>query len=203
MVVDIGAGTTEIGILALGATAASVTVPIGGRDLDEAIRSHCRRQLDLVVDRVTAEQVKVAIGSAWGLSEEAKAEVRGRDLFSGVTRVVVLSRSELLDVMDEQLREVVTRLVGAIRSAPPDLGNDLLSRGMHLVGGSARLYGLRERFEAETGLKVHVVGSPEYSVTSGALRCIAAGHRGSIAPPRRRPKRGRLNPKTGRRGVKR
>jgi rod shape-determining protein MreB and related proteins len=171
MVVDMGAGTTEIGILALGATAASTTVPVGGADLDEAIRAHCRRQLDLVVDPATAEQVKRAIGSAWGLSEEANAEVRGRDLASGEPRTVVISRSELLDVMDEHLREIVARLVGAICSAPPDLGNDLLARGVYLAGGSARLLGLRERIEAETGLSVHVVDQPELCTISGALRC--------------------------------
>jgi rod shape-determining protein MreB len=203
MVVDMGAGTTEVGLLALGATASSVTVLAGGNDLDEAIRTHCRRQLDLVIDRATAEQVKMAIGSAWGWSEEAKAEVRGRDLSSGIVRGVVLSRSEVLEVMDEQLREVVARLIGAIQSAPPDLGNDLLARGVHLAGGCAHLVGLRERIEAETGLTVHVVDTPEHCVLGGAVRCLTLGHRGSIAPPRRRRRsrssRRRLNARPPRR----
>ena len=173
MVVDMGAGTTEIGILALGASAAMVTVPVGGSDLDETIREHCRRELDLVVDRYTAEQVKIAIGSASGLEEEAKAEVRGRDLHTGEPRTVVLSRSELFDVMDVRLREVISRLVGAIRSAPPDLGNDLLTRGLHLAGGSARLTGLPERIAAETGLTVHLVESPDLCAITGAARCLA------------------------------
>lgn len=185
MIVDMGAGTTEIGILALGATAASVTVPVGGLDLDEAVRSHCRRQLDLVVDHATAEQVKKAIGSAWGLHDEAKAEVRGRDLATGEVRTVVLSRSELLDVMSEPLREILASLVGAIRSAPPDLGNDLLARGLHLAGGSARLLGLRERIEDETGLRVHVGERPELCTIHGALRC-SPGAASRVAPLRRR-----------------
>jgi rod shape-determining protein MreB len=172
MVVDMGAGTTEIGILALGAPAAMVSVPVGGADLDEAIRQHCRRELDLVVDRFTAEQVKIAIGSASGLEEEAKAEVRGRDLHSGRPRTAVLSRSELFDVMDVKLREVINRLVAAIRTAPPDLGNDLLTRGLHLAGGSARLTGLRDRLAAETGLPVHLVDSPEMCAITGAARCL-------------------------------
>lgn len=185
MVVDIGAGTTEIGILALGATAACVTVPVGGSDLDEAIRDHCRRQLDVVIDPVTAEQLKRAIGTAWGSKEEAKAEVRGRDLGNGEPRNVVISRSELLDVMEEHLRHVVTALVAAIRSAPPDLGNDLLARGMHLAGGSARLLGLPERIAAETGLQVQVVDQPELCAVTGGLRCS-----GRPAPVLRRRRRG-------------
>jgi rod shape-determining protein MreB and related proteins len=182
MVVDIGAGTTEIGILALGATAACVTLPVGGTDLDEAIRDHCRRQLELVVDAATAEQVKRAIGSAWGWNDEAK--VRGRDLASGRPRTVVISRSELLEVIEEPLRQIVAALVGAIRSAPPDLGNDLLARGMHLAGGSARLLGLQDRIAAETGLAVHVVERPELCTVTGGLRCS-----GRPAPALRRRRR--------------
>jgi actin-like ATPase involved in cell morphogenesis len=123
------------------------------------------------------------------------------DLSSGRVREVVLSRSELLDVMDEHLREVVARLIGAIQSAPPDLGNDLLARGLHLAGGSARLLGLRERIEAETGLRVHVVDPPERCVLSGAVRCLANGQRGSISTPRRRRRRSpkRLNARPPRR----
>jgi rod shape-determining protein MreB len=182
MIVDIGGGTTEIGILALGATAAFATVPIGGGDLDESIRDHCRRELDLIVDRWTAEQVRQAIGSTTSAGDEAKAEVRGRDAGDGSERTVVLSSTELYDVMDARIREIVAKLVAAIQHAPPDLANDLLHRGIHLAGGCARQTGLPERIRAETGLPVHVVASPERCALQGALRCIILGRRQSGQP---------------------
>ncbi len=172
VVVDVGAGTTEVGILALGAAAVSVTAPVGGDDIDDAIRLRCQRELDLVLDRATAEQVKIAIASAWGPSEEAKAEVRGRDLSSGSVRTVVLSRMELFDVIEEQIRQIVSGIVRAIQSAPLDLANDLLHRGLHLAGGSAALEGLPDRLAAETGLPVRVVADPPHCAVIGAARCL-------------------------------
>lgn len=174
IIVDVGAGTTEIGVLSLGAMAAAASVPIGGGDIDDAIRDHCARELDLLLDRATAEQVKIHVASAWGPDEEIKAEVLGRDVRNGAVRTVVLSRTELFDVVDERLRPVISRLVAAIRSAPPDLANDLLGRGLHLCGGGSRLSGLAERLAAETGLRVHEIDDPEICSVMGAARCIGS-----------------------------
>jgi rod shape-determining protein MreB len=174
IIVDIGAGTTEIGVLSLGAMAAAASVPIGGGDIDDAIRDHCARELDLLLDRATAEQVKIHVASAWGPDEEIKAEVLGRDIRNGSVRTVVLSRAELFDTVDERLQPVLSRIVAAIRAAPPDLANDLLGRGLHLCGGGSRLSGLAQRLAAETGLRVHEIENPELCSVMGAARCIGS-----------------------------
>jgi rod shape-determining protein MreB len=185
MIVDIGSGTTDIAVHALGAAATCVSVPLGGGDLDYSIREHCRQGLDLVISAETAEQVRVSIGSAVGHVEEMKAEVRGRDAWDGSPRTVVISSGELFDVMDSQMREIVFRLVEAIQGAPPDLANDLLHRGVHLAGGVARQTGMAERLAYETGLPVYVVEEPELCTVRGAVRALTPG-KSSVPPPVRR-----------------
>jgi rod shape-determining protein MreB len=194
MIVDMGSGTTDIALHALGAAATCVSVPLGGGDLDQSIREHCRQGLDLLVDAETAERVRTSIGSAYNLAEDMKAEVRGRDAWDGSPRTVVISSGELFDVMDGQMREIVSRLVEAIQGAPPDLANDLLHRGVHLAGGVAHQTGIAERLADETGLPVYVVEEPELCTVRGATRALVPG-RSSVSPPvrrRRRPVKPRL-----------
>ena len=126
MVVDVGAGTTEIGVLALGGLVSHASVDVGGEDFDEAIRQLCARHFDLVIDPATAERVKRMIGSAW-VQDEEKVEVIGRDLSSGIARAVVLSRTEVAAAMSPRVERILAAATHCITEAPPDLANDLLA----------------------------------------------------------------------------
>jgi rod shape-determining protein MreB len=173
MVVDVGAGTTDIGVLALGGLVTQASVPVGGGDFDEAIKNLCSRQLDLVIDSATAENVKYEIGSAW-VEDDDKVEVRGRDASNGIVRSVVISRTEVADAIAPRVDRILAAAVECISSAPPDLANDLLNRGLFLAGGGALLTGFAQRLATATGIPVHLVEEPERCAISGAALCLAS-----------------------------
>ena len=176
MVVDVGAGTTEIGVLALGGLVTHASVPVGGGDFDEAIQRLCAADFDLAIDLATAEAVKYAIGSAW-VEEDDKVEVRGRDVSSGIARSVVITRTEVADAIAPRVGRMLAAAVSCITSAPPDLANDLLNRGLYLAGGGALLSGFGKRLACATGIPVHLVENPERCAVAGAALCMATmGH---------------------------
>jgi rod shape-determining protein MreB len=175
MIVDVGAGTTEIGVLALGGLVTTASVDIGGSDFDEAIRRLCARQFDLAIDSLTAEHIKRVIGSAW-VQEEAKVEVLGRDLGTGIVRSVVLTRSEVADAISPRVARILAAATECITKAPPDLANDLLNRGLYLAGGGALLAGFPQRLATATGIPVHLVEDPERCAVTGAARCLSTLH---------------------------
>jgi len=186
MVVDVGAGMTEIGVLALGGLVTRASVPCGGNDFDEAIRLLCLRQLDLVIDSATAEGIKCAIGSAW-VEDDDKVEVHGRDSSNGIVRSVVISRTEVADAIAPRVDRILAAAVSCIASAPPDLANDLLNNGLYLAGGGALLTGFPQRLATATGIPVHLVEDPERCAISGAVLCTAtAGRTGEPVSLRRR-----------------
>lgn len=173
MVVDLGAGTAEIGVLALGGLVTHATVRVGGGDFDEAIRRFCARQLDLVIDRRTAEGIKLAVGSAW-VEDDDKVEVKGRDASNGIVRSVVVSRSEVADAIAPGVERILDAAVSCITTAPPDLANDLLNRGLYLAGGGALLNGFAQRLASAAGIPVHLVEDPARCAITGAARCLGA-----------------------------
>ena len=172
MVVDVGAGTTEVGVLALGGLVTHASIPIGGGDFDEAIQRFCGRDLELVIDPATAEGIKYAIGSAW-VEDDDKVEVKGRDASSGIVRSTVISRTEVADVIASRVDRILAAAVSCIGSAPPDLANDLLNRGLYLAGGGALLSGFAQRLATATGIPVHLVEDPERCAIAGAVSCMA------------------------------
>ncbi len=181
MVVDVGAGMTEIGVLALGGLVTQASVPIGGGDFDEAIQRLCARDFELTIDSATAEGIKYAIGSAW-VEEDDKVEVRGRDVSSGIVRSVVISRTDVADAMAPRVDHILGAVVSCITSAPPDLANDLLNRGLYLAGGGALLTGFGKRLASATGIPVHLVEDPERCAVAGAVLCMATlGHTESVS----------------------
>jgi rod shape-determining protein MreB and related proteins len=186
MVVDVGAGTTEIGVLALGGLVTHASVPIGGGEFDDAIRRYCARHLELIIDAGTAEGIKCTIGSAW-VEDDDKVEVRGRDASNGIVRFVVISRTEVADAIAARVDRILAVAVSCIASAPPDLANDLLNRGLYLSGGGALLTGFAQRLASATGIPVHLVEAPERCAISGAVLCMTeTGHRtASVSRPRR------------------
>ncbi len=167
MVVDIGGGTTEVAVLALGGIVASTSVRVAGNALDEAIIDHVRREFCLLIGERTAEELKISLGSAFPVAGVQSAEIRGRDVGTGLPRNVTISGDELRRAMDEPL----ARIVGAVRSTldrcPPELAGDLVTSGVVLTGGGALLRGLAARLQHEIGVPVLVADRPLDSVVLG------------------------------------
>jgi rod shape-determining protein MreB len=168
MVVDIGGGTTEVAITSLGALAIADSLRVGGYEMDEAIVRHAKDRHRLLVGGEGAEEVKLAIGSAWPVVEEREAEIRGRDLSTGDLRRVRLAGADVR----EALSGIVEAVRGTLERAPAELAADVMQHGLVLVGGGTLLHGLDERLHQETGLAVSMVDSPLTCVVIGAGRSL-------------------------------
>ncbi|HZQ87424.1 MAG TPA: rod shape-determining protein [Acidimicrobiales bacterium] len=174
MVVDVGGGTTETAVISLGGIVALQAIRVGGFDIDASIQTYVRREYGIAIGERTAEQIKMAIGSAYPTDDEVKAEVRGRDLMSGLPKVVILSPEEVREAIEEQVGAIVDSVVQCLGQAPPELAQDLILEGIHLVGGGGLLKGLDRRLAQETAIPVHVVDAPLECVVLGAGKCLEA-----------------------------
>lgn len=172
LVVDVGGGTSETALIALGGVVAMRAIRIGSFDLDAALQSYIRREYGIAVGERTAEQIKIAVGSAWPTADEYNAEIRGRDLTSGLPNTVILSPEEVRLALDEQVSAIVASVVDCLSDSPPELAHDLVLRGVHLAGGGAMLRGLDQRLAHETRLPVGLVEAPLESVVLGAGLCL-------------------------------
>ena len=172
MVVDVGGGTSETAVISLGGMVASRAIRCGGFDIDAAIQTYVRREYGVAIGERTAEEIKMAIGSAAPFSGEVKAEVRGRELMTGMPKTVVLSPTELRAAIEDQVHLIIDAAVSCLGEAPPELAQDIMSEGVHLVGGGALLRGLARRLADETAVPVHLVDTPLECVAQGAGRCL-------------------------------
>jgi rod shape-determining protein MreB len=172
MVVDVGGGTSESAVVSLGGLVALRALRCGGFDVDAAIQSYVRREYGLAIGERTAEEIKLAIGSAAPVADEVKAEVRGRELLTGMPKTVVLSPEEVRQAAEDQVTQIVRAAVDCLGDAAPDLAQDILWHGIHLVGGGALLRGLGARLADETAVPVHLVSTPLECVVLGAGRCL-------------------------------
>ena len=172
MVVDVGGGTSESAVISLGGIVAVRALRCGGFDLDSAIQLYVRRVHGIAIGERTAEEVKLAIGSAGPYDGEMHAEVRGREVMTGMPRVVRLSPEEVRGAIEEQIRQIVSAAVECLGEAPPELAQDIIYQGVHLVGGGSLLRGLAKRLADETAVPVHVVDTPLECVALGAGRCL-------------------------------
>ena len=172
MVVDVGGGTSESAVISLGGTVSLEAIRVGGFDLDASIQTYLRREHGMAIGERTAEEVKIQIGSAHPASDENPAEVRGRDLMSGLPKHVVLGPAEVRGAIEEQVTAIVSSVIAALGAAPPELGQDLIYQGIHLVGGGGMLAGLDARIAEATHLPVHLVNAPLECVVLGAGRCM-------------------------------
>jgi len=172
MIVDIGGGTTEVAVISLGGVVALEALRVGSFDIDAAIQAYVRREYGIAIGERTAEEIKLAIGSAWGLDDDFKAEVRGRDLMSGLPKTIVLVPEEVRGAIEEQLRAICDAVIACLARTPPELAQDLILNGVHLVGGGSLLRGLGHRISNETDLPVHLVDAPLECVVLGAGRCL-------------------------------
>ena len=174
MIVDVGGGTTEVAVISLGGIVALQAIRVGSFDVDASIQAFVRREYGIAIGERTAEEIKITIGSAYPVDDEMKVEVRGRDLMTGLPKTVILSPEEVREAIDEQVGAIVDSVVSCLGEAPPELAQDLIAQGIHLVGGGGMLRGLDRRLAEETAIPVHLVDAPLECVALGAGRCLEA-----------------------------
>jgi len=160
MVVDIGGGTTVVGVISLGGMVYSGSVRVGGDKFDEAIVNYIRRNYGMLIGETTAEMIKKTIGSAFPGSEVKEMEVKGRNLAEGIPRSFTVSSNEILEALTDPLNSIVSAVKSALERTPPELGADIAERGMVLTGGGALLRDVDRLLMEETGLPVIVVDDP-------------------------------------------
>ena len=168
MVVDVGGGTSEVAVISLGGVVAVKAVRVGGFDLDAAIQNYVRREYAVAIGERTAEQLKVAIGSAYPQTVEPRAEIRGRELSTGLPKVVLVGAESIREALDDSVSAIVGAVTDTLAVCPPELTQDILDRGIWLVGGGALLRGLDARLSTETQIAVNVVEQPLEAVVTGA-----------------------------------
>src|SRR5881409_4541471 len=172
MIVDIGGGTTEVAVISLGGVVVSESSRVGGDELDSSIISYVKKEYSLMLGERTAEEIKMAIGSAFPMPDEPHAEIRGRDLVSGLPKTIVVSSEEIRKAIEEPVNQIVDAVKTTLDKTPPELSGDVMDRGIVLTGGGALLKGLDERLKHETGMPIHITDNPLHSVAMGAGKCV-------------------------------
>ncbi|MDP9402796.1 MAG: rod shape-determining protein [Actinomycetota bacterium] len=172
MIVDVGGGTSETAVISLGGIVALQAIRVGSFDIDAAIQTYVRRDYGIAIGERTAEEIKLAIGTAYPMDDAVKAEVRGRDLMTGLPKTVILSPDEVRAAIEEQVNAIVDSVVLCLGQAPPELAQDLIVQGIHLVGGGGMLRGLDRRLHEETRIPVHLVDAPLECVVLGAGKVL-------------------------------
>src|SRR4029077_14647577 len=172
MVVDIGGDTTEVGVISLGGLVYQGSVRVGGDKFDDAIINYVRRNYGMLIGEATAEQVKIAIGSAFPGSEVRESELKGRNLAEGIPRSFTISSNEILEALSEPLNSIVTAVKSALEHTPPELGADIAEKGMVLTGGGALLRDIDRLLMEETGLPVIVAEDPLTCVVRGSGKAL-------------------------------
>jgi rod shape-determining protein MreB len=172
MVVDIGGGTTEVAVISLGGIVTSQSIRIGGDELDEAIIQFIKKEYSLALGERTAEEIKIALGSACPLAEELHAEIRGRDLITGLPKTIVTTTEEIRRAIDEPMGSILDAVKVTLDKTPPELAADIMESGIVITGGGAMLHGLDTRLQSETGMPIVVAKDPLNSVAIGSGQCL-------------------------------
>ena len=168
MVVDIGGGTTDIAVLSLGGVVCSKSIRVGGDKFDEAIVRYVRRYFNMVIGERTAEEAKKEIGTAMlGLDDDRSTEIKGRDLMTGLPKVITITSAEINKAITEQVEDIVAAVKEVLEKTPPELAGDIMNRGIVMTGGGSLLHGLDTLISERTGLPTYI---PE-----GAISCVALG----------------------------
>jgi rod shape-determining protein MreB len=167
MIVDIGGGTSEVAVISLGGIVVSQSIRVGGDELDEAVINYVKREYKLLIGQQTAEEVKLEIGSAFPMPEEVQAEIRGRDMVSGLPKTVVLTSEEIRHALDEPLSQIIGAVKDTLDRTPPELASDIMDRGIMMAGGGSLLHNFEERMREETQMPANLAESP--------LTCVAIG----------------------------
>ncbi len=172
MVVDIGGGTTEVAVISLGGIVASESIRVAGDEIDQALMSFCKKEYSLALGERTAEDIKTQLASAWPLKEELYAEVRGRDLVTGLPKTIVVSTVELREAIEEPVQAICDAIKYTLDRTPPELAADMMEKGIVITGGGSLLHGLDARLATETGMPVRRAKNPLYTVVLGSGQCL-------------------------------
>ncbi len=167
LIIDIGGGTSEIAVIALGGIVVSNSLRAGGNRFDDAIASYIRKKYNLMVGDRTAEEVKIQIGTALPLERELQMEVRGRDLIAGLPRTIPITSSEVMEAIEMPLQQLVAAVRGVLEQTPPELSSDIIDKGMVMSGGGSLLRNIDRLLTQVTGVPCHVAENP--------LHCVALG----------------------------
>jgi rod shape-determining protein MreB len=172
MIVDIGGGTTEVAVISLGGIVTAQSVRVAGDELDDAIMQYVKKEFSLAIGDRTAEEIKIHMGSAWPLDEELTADIRGRDLISGLPRTVPLTTEQVREALAEPLSAIVDAVKTTLDKTPPELAADIMEQGIMVTGGGALLAGINRRLNHETGMPIKIAHDPLYSVVIGSGRAL-------------------------------
>ncbi|ADL07506.1 rod shape-determining protein [Thermosediminibacter oceani] len=172
MVVDIGGGTTEVAIISLGGIVTSKSIRIGGDEFDEAIVNYIKKEYNLMIGERTAEEIKIAIGSAFPKPKEEAMDVRGRDLVTGLPKTIKVTSEEIREALMEPVSSILDAIKFTLEKTPPELAADIMDRGIVMIGGGALLYGLDKLVNQETGMPVHIAENPMDCVVLGTGKVL-------------------------------
>jgi rod shape-determining protein MreB len=172
MIIDIGGGTTEVAVISLSGIVFSRSLRVAGDELDKAIVQYMKRSYNLMIGERTAEEIKMKIGSAYPMEMETSAEVKGRDLVTGMPKTRMITSQEVREALLEPISAIVDSVRIALESCPPELSADLVDRGLVMAGGGALLRGLDKLLSEQTGLPVHIAEDPLSAVAEGTGKCL-------------------------------
>jgi rod shape-determining protein MreB and related proteins len=167
MIIDIGGGTTEIAVIALGGIVVSQSVRVAGNRFDEAIANYIRRKYNLMIGERTAEEVKIKIGAALPLDEPLRMEVKGRDMIAGLPRTIPITSTEVTEAIEQPLQQIITAVRSVLEQTPPELASDIIDKGMVMSGGGSLLRNLDSLLTQVTGIPCHVAENALNSVAVG------------------------------------
>lgn len=172
MVVDIGGGTCDVAVISLGGTVVSFSLKVAGDDFDDAIIRYVRRKHNLLIGEMTAEDIKIQVGTAYELPEALTMEVRGRNLVTGLPKTVTVSSEDVRDALKEATAQIVDAVHSVLEKTPPELASDIVDRGIVLTGGGAMLRGLEELIEEKTGINTVTAEDPLAAVAIGTGKFV-------------------------------
>jgi rod shape-determining protein MreB len=172
MIVDIGGGTTEVAVISLGGIVTAQSVRVAGDELDDAVMQYVKKEFSLAIGDRTAEEIKIQMGSAWPMEEELTADIRGRDLISGLPRTIQVTTEHVREALAEPVSAIVDVVKTTLDKTPPELAADIMEDGITITGGGALLGGIDERLSHETGMPIRIANEPLYSVVIGSGRAL-------------------------------
>ncbi len=172
MVVDIGGGTTEVAVISLGGIVTSRSIRVGGDEMDEAIIAYIKKQYSVALGERTSESIKMTLASAYPLEEELRAEIKGRDLVTGLPKTISVTTEEIRAAIAEPINAIVDAVKVTLDNTPPELAADIMDQGIVLTGGGALLAGLDRRLHDETGMPIVVAKNPLQCVALGSGQCL-------------------------------
>lgn len=172
IVIDIGGGTTEVAVISLGGIVVSDSLRIAGDELDEAIVNYVKKELDLAIGETTAEEIKINLGCALPLMSIESMEIRGRDLNTGLPKVLEINSEQVRTAMEEPIAQIVDVIKMALEKTPPELSSDVMERGIILTGGGALIRNLDKLISQKTGIPVYITDAPLNAVVRGAGKAL-------------------------------